>query len=394
MLTKPFMSGIKTIPFFNIHKIDSEGLAMRIGVLSDTHRASEDELKRVMKIFKEEYNVEIIFHCGDILPKDLDPNKFLNLPVICALVDDQPNQLEFKKPPKNWKFTLTGSRIVQLVGDEKDYIGHKLTWDSLNRSESEFQQNLDALRKDNDGLRRIFSGHTHFPFYNQTGLVDIINPGAITDSISGYIEYATVDTETNELSFGHLYKTNPTIENFSVGVISDSLRISEMDKNFWRELAKEFKKRNVTNIIHCGNITISDIGRPELSDFQVYYNLRQDQKYKVPKNIPDNWQLIGNNDNKDPVVELNGYRFCVQLDLGAVITQKSVTQIGSVCLDLRRQYNELDFVLCGFTHNCLLIGRQPCVINPGDIINDRNFVIIKLGQQSLITFGHVPIVNE
>jgi putative phosphoesterase len=381
-----------TFTFFARSKI------MKIGILSDTHEVKGNDLQRVMDAFKNA-GVELIFHCGDIYPGDLDPKKFLGIPVICALVDTQPDEPEFKVPPKGWTFTVTKSesgtesRIVRIKGDPY-YVGHKRSFRLLNSTETEFLQNLDELRRDTDGLREICSGHLHFQLFDQTGLVNFINPGAVTGSLSGRIEYAILDTENNEISFCQMYKTEPIIENSIIGVISDSLRISQIDTNFWERLAKELEKRKVTDVIHCGNIAIPDIGRPELSQFQVHYNLRDDQKKKISKDmkIPDNWHLVGNNEAKELVVEINGYRFCVQLDLGITITDKSAVQIGSVRQELKRQYNELDFILCGFTHNCLLMGGyQPYIINPGDIIDDRNFATIEFGKKILITFCHVPL---
>jgi len=364
---------------------------MIVGIISDTHRG-KNNLARVMKEF-EEADVEMIFHCGDIIQEDLDPQKFLGLPVICALVDDQPLQPAFSKAPPKWKFTVSGNRVVPF-NNERAYVGHTLAWASLNQTAIDFHQQLDKLRKDHEWLRLICSGHTHLPFLNETGLVRLVNPGAVNSSISGYCEYAIMDTETNEVSFYQLYPTEPTIDKFIVGVISDSLRISQMDVKFWSSLAEEFKKREVKDVIHCGNTALPDIGRKELADFQVHYNLREDQKFSknMPKDIPSNWHLVGDNEAKEPVVEINGYRFCIQLDLGATITQKSVIQTEALCLDLRRKYSELDFVLCGITRNCLFIGGyQPYVINPGDVINDRNFATIELGKRICITFGHVPI---
>jgi len=366
---------------------------MKIGMLSDTHNVKGNDLQRVMAAFKEA-GVEIIFHCGDIYAQDLDPKKFLELPVYCALVDKQPEDPAFRFPPRGWTFTENKKSRIIYVNGEPYYVGHKRSFRLLNSTETEFLQNLNELRRDTDGLREVCSGHIHFQYYDQTGVVDHINPGAVTDALSGRIEFAIFDSETNETSFCQLYRTNPIIEDRTIAVISDSLRISLLDPAFWKCLATELAKRNVTDVIHCGNIAISDIGKPELDAFQVHYNLKDDQKYDIPKSqkIPDNWHLVGDNEKKEPVVEINGYRFCVQLNLSLQITQKTTTQIWTIRQELREQYSDLDFILCGFTHNCLLMGGyQPYIINPGDIIDDRNFATLTFGKKIKITFGHVPL---
>jgi putative phosphoesterase len=363
-----------------------------LGIISDTHRMKGDGFKRVMDAF-DEAGVGSIVHCGDMIEEDLCPKKYRNRQVTLALVDDQGEQPAFKVLPSGWKSTKPGARVIPF-NKERAYVGHRLAWNSLNQTSTEFQSNLDKLRVENEWLRYIFSGHTHVPFLNETGLVRLINPGAITGAISGYCEYAILNTETYELSFVQLYPTETMIEKFVVGVVSDSSRISLIDPSFWARFRDECKRLGVEDIIHCGNIAFADIGRPELAEFQVHYNLREDQKWsnELPKNIPPNWHLVGDNQQKEPVVTIKGYRFCVQLDLGSIITQKSVTQTESLCQELRRQYHELDFVLCGFTHNCLFIGGLiPYVMNPGDIINDRNFATIELGKRIAITFAHVPL---
>ena len=154
---------------------------------------------------------------------------------------------------------------------------------------------------------------------------------------------------------------------------------------FWQKLAQEFKKRAVYNIIHCGNISVKDVGLKELSDFQIFYNLRPDQK--VEHNFA-NWHQIS---AENPVVEIDGYKFYVQLDLGVDLLEKSEMDMYKLCLGLRRKYPEIGFVLCGFTNEGLYEeGQEVRIINPGDVLKDRNFVVICLPRAE-ITFGHVPV---
>jgi predicted phosphodiesterase len=357
---------------------------MITGLLSDTHAIDEKVIRAIMQEFQNR-KVEVVVHCGDIEPQHLDPELFGGLPVFCALNKEQLEKPAFKTPPPGWTFTIPGERVID-IRHIRTYLGHKRSFDFLGGSEQSLLVFLDTLRKDYDGLRWVYSGHTHHQIFAQTRLVNFVNPGAVDLSFNGY-EFAIVDTDTNETVFSRLGKTKPTIPTFSVGVISDSLRISKIDTGFWAKFAKEMADRNAGKIIHCGNIALEDIGRPELENFTVYCNLRPDQIRKV-KSTPPNWRLIP---EENPVIEINGYQFYVELDLGISLLERSEVEMHKLGLELRRRFHELDFVLCGFTHNALLVEQeQTCIVNPGDIVMDRNFAVICLPRNE-ITFGHVPL---
>lgn len=358
---------------------------MILGVLSDTHEDRDNMLPRVLEEFKRR-DVEGIVHCGDIEPKHVGPSLFCNIPVICALNAEQLAKYPFNgHAPNNWIFTRPSERVVDFF-HIRIYVGHKRSFDLLPASEDRFLAFMEQLRNDNDGLRWIFSGHTHHQVFAETPLVRFVNPGAIEDSFNGY-EFAIVNTKTMEIVFTRIPRLKPKIDTFSVAVISDSLKISKFDPAFWALLAKELKERDASTIIHCGNIAPEDIGRPELNDFTVYFNLRPDQR--KPKNTPTNWRLIGQ-DNGTPVVEINDYRFYIQLDLSSILLDKSERDMSRLCTDLRRQHHELDFVLCGFTHNAMCVELQDLtIINPGDIVDSRDFSVICLPRKE-ITFGRVP----
>ncbi len=231
----------------------------------------------------------------------------------------------------------------------------------------------------------MVSGHTHHQIFTETLLVKFINPGAVEGSFDGY-EYAIYDTETGCTTFSRIPETMPVQDDFSVGVISDSLNVSDLDSHFWEGLRKEFAARNVQHIIHCGNINVEDIGREELKDFTVRYNLRSDQQ--KPEDEPENWRLI---EPGDPVVEINKYRFFVQLDLGAKLNEQSELDLHRLSLNLRREYPAISYILCGFTNDAFLEeGQQVRIINPGDAVKDRNFAVITLPRAEIV-FGHVPV---
>jgi len=354
---------------------------MIIGVLSDTHKDKMKALPHIMAEF-EKRHVEFVIHCGDIEPKHLDPKLFNNLPVICALTEEQVDKDEFSSPPKGWIFTKPGDRIRDING-ERIYVGHKRSFQFLRGSEIDLIQFLNEIRRDHDCVKWLFSGHTHHQIFQQ-GITNFVNPGAVEDSFDGY-EFAIIDTEIDQIVYSRIPKTKPTGKSFSVGVISDSLNISELDTEFWERLAKEFEERDVSHIIHCGNIAIEDIGQKELKSFQVHYNLRPDQK---DPGGPENWHLIP---REEPVVKINGYHFYVQLNLGASLLKQSEIEMQELCRNLRDRYPLISFVLCGFTNDAFYEeGQQIRIINPGDINRDRDMAVICLPRTE-ITFGHVPV---
>jgi predicted phosphodiesterase len=352
------------------------------GVIADTHEDKMNALPHIMAEFRKRH-VKAIIHAGDIEPKHLKPELFDNLPVICALVESQIEKPEFAKPPKGWIFTRPGQRVSNFC-DTVIYVGHKRAFEFLTGSEADLINTLNIIRRDHDFVRWLFSGHTHHQIYKQGHLINFVNPGAVEDSFEGY-EFAVINTETEEIVFSQIPKTRPLKERFAVGIISDSLNISDLDTTFWKRLADEFRKYNIKHIIHCGNLAEIDVGREELKDFEVYYNLRPDQKNL---NAPKNWHLISGD---QPVVEINGYRFYVQLDLGADLLEQSEYDMHKLCLKLRRKYSGIGFVLCGFTNDAFYEeGEQVRIINPGDVVKGRNYTVISLPCAE-ITFGRVSV---
>jgi putative phosphoesterase len=369
---------------------------MIIGVLSDTHKDQKKAIPHIVEEFKKR-GVELIVHCGDIIPKHVSDKLFGGLPVICALVDDQKDDSFFEdNKPKGWEFTRSGKRIVMLSDGTMIYVGHKRHLDFLRMSVEQFNVTLTDLRQDFDGLRIVFGGHLHFQTFKQGHLVSFINPGAVEDAVGWGYEFAVVDTDTGQVVFSRILPTTDDRPTFSVGVISDSLDISHRDPDYWNRLAKEFRERGVNHIIHCGNLALCDIGRAEMREFVVHYAIRPDQEsghseLRDGKKIPENWKVIAEEGlDSGAVVCLNGYHFYVQLDLGLRFMKESEIGMDSLAMQIRRKYPETEFVLCGFTREALLVeGQQVTTINPGDVNTDRSFATICLPRRE-ITFGHVP----
>ena len=357
---------------------------MIYGIISDTHEDAMNAIPHIVVEFKKR-GVERIIHCGDIIASHLKPELFGGLPVVCALIKSQIDQPEFNDPPTGWIFTKPNNRVVPLGGSYLAYVGHATSFEFFTGSEAKLELKLHEVRSQHDDVRWFFSGHTHHQIYKQGHLVNFVNPGAVEDGFDGY-EFAVINTDTLEIVFCRIPKTPPIKKTFSVGVISDSFDISDMDPNFWPKLVKELEKRGVQHVIHCGNVSLKDIGHKSFENMQVYYYLRPDQVFKTEY---PNWHLI---QTGTPVVDIDGYKFCVQLELGADLEEKSEPQMHKLCLGLRRKYPEILYVLCGLTNHAFLEeGEEVRIINPGGIvIGNRNYAVICMPRAE-ITFGHVPV---
>lgn len=356
---------------------------MIIGVLSDTHSDKARAIPHIINEFKNRC-AEVIIHCGDIEVQHLNPALFNNSEVVCALNEEQLEKFPIEKPPQGWRFTRPSKRVIDVHGI-RCYVGHRMSYDLLVKSETDFRKRIELLRRDFDGLRWVFSGHTHHQIFFQTQLVNFINPGAVEDSFDGY-EFSLINTENNEVVFCRIPKTKPIEKSFSVGIISDSLDISKMDIDFWKKLKEEFQKRDVKYVIHCGYININDIGIEELADFTVYYWLRPDQKAFCP--APENWKQISKD---EPIVRINGRQFYIHPNLARTLLEESEVDMNKECLKILELYPEVSFVLYGGTNEAFLWGGPRArIISPGDAKSSRNFAVICLPRIE-ITFGHVPI---
>jgi len=360
---------------------------MILGVLSDTHSDRAGAIPHIIKEFKKR-NVDVIIHCGDIEIQHISSEVFSNFEVFCALNNEQLEKPAFenalKNPPAKWTFTVPHKRIID-IRHVRCYVGHKKSFEFLFSPETEFGKTLEALRKDNDGLRWVFAGHSHQQVCFQNHLVSFVNPGAIEASLDGY-EFAIVDTDTGQIIFNRIPKTTPVENPFSIGIISDSLNISNLDIDFWHKLKKEFENRGVTSIIHCGNIAVNDIGRKELENFTVYYKLRQRQIHSGK--TPENWRLIPEG---EPIVQIDGRQFYIHSALARILLEESGAEMHQECLKTLEQYPEVSFILYGGTNDAFLQEDQRArIINPGDVVSSRSFAVICLPRTE-ITFGYVPI---
>jgi len=354
---------------------------MILGIMSDTHFDKMNAIPHIIKEFKRR-GVEHIIHCGDIEREHVRQSLFGGLPVTCALTEGQVGTESFRHCPQNWDFTVPGRRVVR-IGQEGVYIGHKRAFEYVSGSEAQLEETLSVIRRDHDCVGWVFTGHTHHQIFIQGRVLDLINPGAVEQGLDGY-EFAIVDSDTSTTTFSRIPKTDPITDPFSICVISDSFNISDLDPNFWKNFAQTMRAKGIKHIIHCGNISLKDIYHSELQDFEVHCYLRPDQG-RDP--LLNNWNLIPSD---DPVVEIQGHRFCVQLNLGAKLFDSSESDMYRLSLELKQKFPEIGLVLCGLTNEAFLEeGEQLRIVNPGDVVRDRNYAIVTLPITE-ITFSRIP----
>ncbi|NCN07812.1 metallophosphoesterase family protein [Candidatus Falkowbacteria bacterium] len=366
---------------------------MLLGIMGDTHNVDSSIVKKVAQDLKKR-GAEIIIHTGDIEAQHLDVNLFCGLPVVCVLTEMQQFDRDFTFPPHGWMFTRPGdsvinrsdrdqqiledrivsklavaNRIVNL-GEVVIYAGHKRSIDTLMNS-AKFSEFIKLLNDTFDGVRFVFTGHTHHQFLIQTTNCFWINPGAVTPSFFDH-EYALVDTIKNEVVFTRLSPTISDTKPQTIGIISNTGNISDRDNQFWQQLAIEFHERDVSIVIIDGGFRASDIGRPELVDFQVFYDLLPSTKDN--SNKPDNWHLIPND---NPVLEICRHQFLIQHKLGFDLAGKTEVDMVKCIYAETKKYQHIDIVVCGGIHDALFDEQQEVmIINPGDARNHRKFVTV------------------
>lgn len=361
--------------------------------MGDTHDVDQSIVQKVAADLKTR-GAQVIIHTGDIEKQHLNVDLFCGLPVVCVLTEQQQFSADFTFPPAGWTYTRPGdsminrrdrnqgliednianklaiaNRIVNL-GEVIIYAGHKRSIDILMNGDK-FNEFVNIINEVYNGIKFIFTGHTHHQFLVQRDGFSWINPGAVVPSFFDY-EYALVDTNKTEIVFTRLPRTASNIKPQTVGIISDTGNISERDNQFWQQLRVEFHERDVSIVIIDGSLSPSDIGRGELSDFQVFYNLLttiEDSKSK-----PDNWHLIPND---NPILEIYSHYFLIQHNLGIDLDGKTEVEMIKFIREQSQKYQHIDIVICGGIHDALFEEQQEVmIINPGDARNHRKFVTI------------------
>jgi len=379
---------------------------MLIGLMADGHKNTL-AVQHIVAKFKE-LGVGVILYAGDLDREHLDAKLFGGIPVIVALVDGQEEDAAFEENcPTGWRYTRHDQRVVKVKIGENQYLliylGHKRNTDFMYKTEAEFTASLNELRKNFDGLRIVLGGHLHFRTFKQGPLVSFINPGAAQGSIyGGGFQYAIYDTETGRLTFSSISATTDTRKPFRLAVISDSGCISYKDPGFWARLVTELERDKVTRIIHCGNLALTDIGRPELEKFVVHYAIREDQwsdhrDLREGGKIPSNWKAITeDNLTEGAIVDVPSedyvYRVYVQLDLGLKLNSQSEYGMTELATEICRKYPKTELVLCGFNPEALLVeGPKFHLVNPGLIETEGRIAEFEFPSRE-VTFAVVPAV--
>ncbi len=413
---------------------------MLILIMSDTHSVDKSKIKMIVSDAINR-GVELIIHPGDIQKEHIDAGLFGNLPVICALTENQSpmRNSDFVFAPANWCFTRPSEvdsakmlltdpeikrildqyiideevskliserigdanirRLIELqsiadrivnLGDLKIYVGHKRSYDVLTDS-VRFNRFMNEVNQVCDGVSLICTGHTHHKFLIQKDQINWINPGAVMVMPAGVVpydgyDYAIFNSDNNEVIFCHIPVVVANTNSCTVGIISDTGNISKLDEQYWWLLAEELMQRGTKYLICCGNHWIGDIGRAELGSFEIFYNLLPHQSDNA--STPGNWHRI----NPDlPLVEIEGFNFLVQYNFGTDLSSRSEHDSLSIAKSLSRNYEnrQIDFVVCGLGSDALFEdGGDIAIINPGDSRKKRKFATVCL-PRSEITFGTV-----
>lgn len=383
---------------------------MIIGVLGDTHNCPAAD---IAKVVNEEFlprGVKVIIHTGDIEIQHVDPDLYSNLPLICVLTKNQAFDGGFSFSPLNWRFVRPGYHQdpTKFIGNYSDpcanedireltdclqrqsisnrlvpissggesivaYCGHERSFDLLNNSQkvAEFFVEINQVY---DGVRLVATGHTHHQFVYRHGHMTWVNPGSVIESLNRTKEFAVVNTSNWEVVLGRLSNIEAKIKPVTVGIVSDTGNVDQLDRAFWSRLVDEFNKRGVTHVICCGNFLPNDIGRLELAHFQVYYYLLPG--YYDNPNKPTNWHLLSHN---NPVAEIGGHRFYVQHEIGPEYANFSEIENHDFLKGILKQQKHLDFLVAGLVPGTILQETDSYVfINPGDARDHSYFATVCL----------------
>lgn len=387
---------------------------MIYGIMSDTHNCDRE---RIRKTIDEEFiprGVEVIAFAGDIEIKHADRELFRRLPTLCVMTKEQAFDSNFCYAPEHWRYvrpaysenppSIAGnfsdpeavkklaelqeycekvrifSRIVSFA-DETIYLGHERSDDFFNNF-GKVRKFFTLINQIRDGVRLAITGHKHHQFLLRTNNFTWINPGALDHSWNGTEEFAVYDSVKDEVVFGRLSSQESRLNPVSVGILSDTLNVDDLDASYWLRCRENFDRRGVTHVICCGNFLSRDIGHRELDGLQVYcYLLSNDS---MPQSIPENWHIIR---HSNPVVEIGGHRFYVQHEIGSEQGSLSEVQRDAVLKDIRARYPHLDFIIAGLGPETVYMeGQDYSFINPGNARDHKRFAVVCLPRREY-TFG-------
>ncbi|MFA6594321.1 MAG: hypothetical protein WCT16_03635 [Candidatus Buchananbacteria bacterium] len=384
---------------------------MIIGCFGDTHDEDQALIKEIVENEFRPRGVEVIVHIGDIIAKHVNAELFGHFPTICVLTKQQAFDFRFSVSPQDWRFVRPAfpqdqprfmgkcndpeagaylreleefcmeqrifARLVPIIspGGERlvAYCGHERSFDVF-KNPQKVSDFFAAINQVYDGVSLAMTGHMHHQFVFRHGPITWVNPGAVAEAMNKTHEFSVIDTRTKEVVLGRLSTAEAKAAPVTVGIVSDTGNVDELDSTFWKRLRHEFLKRGVTHVICCGNFRSDDIGRPELAGMQVYYYLLPE--YTDPAFKPDNWQLI----TPDyPIVEICGHRFYVQHGIGPEHADFSEIQRHQAFIGLFGKYKRIDYIVAGLVSGTILQETDAySFINPGDARDHKYFATVCL----------------
>lgn len=383
---------------------------MRWGIFGDTHNCDDQCIRDVIGEFRQR-KVDVIAHTGDIEIQHVNRELFGGYDVLCALTQTQALDEKFCMAPQGWRFIEPAyreeipeinealfdpiglgefrklsqfckrARIFPRLVNYKGmvlYVGHKFGSNTMNKY-SMVISNLYEADFIHDGICMIFAGHTHQQFLKREAGIIIANPGAIVDSWNHTRGFAIYDTETKEAVFSRLNSSESRLHPTTVGILSDTYNVDELDTGFWARCRYSFDKRNVTSVICCGNFLPQDIGRQELNGLEVYYYLQSD--YSQPKLAPPNWhQILPEN----PVINLAGHTVYVQHGIKPEQLGMSVLERDEALKEIRSRYTHLDYIVAGLGPETVYQEfANYSFFNPGDARDGKYYGAILLPVREL-----------
>lgn len=158
---------------------------MKIGIISDTHNAHENVLKTI-KIFNE-YKVKYILHAGDIVSPftakafaDVEDAKF-----IAVFGNNEGEKIFLKETIEDF-----GGEIYEYAY-KGEIAGRKIFMTHLPTA-------IDEVIKSGK-YDLVIYGHTHQLDICKAGKALVVNPGEVTDWLSG--KASMVILETDDMSY-------------------------------------------------------------------------------------------------------------------------------------------------------------------------------------------------
>jgi predicted phosphodiesterase len=360
---------------------------MRVGIMGDTHKVRDEVIIRICEDFKRR-KVDVKLHTGDIDIQQALRGVYGEGPVYFAISKDQ---LPFFKDENllskklGWDCTYPKDRIIK-VGDHYLYLGHAKTSDHANKVSqlAVIEEYVGDVWLYGHAEASVV-GHTHFSKYLVRGPKRLINPGTAEGGYgaAGGYEYAIWDMETGRITFARILDQVPTKKPLVLGIISNTLDISKMDRTYWLRLSKTFKEEGVTDVVHCGNIAQEDIGK-HLEGFNVHYFLGPDDEDVLSP--PQNWQLI---DRQRNTFDVDGYYFYIDPDLGHKMLTQNEEEIYNTSAEVLKLHPKIHVIFGASSVSPLMMEKaEALLLVPGDARRWAPYAIVKLPEYE-ITFDHL-----